>query len=245
MKVFVTTLLVISIVSNCYSQESNKSIETLEREVEKMESQILNLKEAISDHKKMISLKRAKEYSTSMEGGVPKMKFITKNESNMYASSGTYSDIIAIFHGGEIFKVIGYKYHFVEVCNDTLCGWINKNDMANIHELDGYIPALELLQEDANYQANQKDLKEQRRKINERKESFKKEMYRLYGEVDGSRIIGKKVWVGMTEQMAEYSWGKPESINRTTSAYGVREQWVYYSGSYLYFDDGILTTIQN
>ena len=53
------------------------------------------------------------------------------------------------------------------------------------------------------------------------------------------------VFIGMTSAQAEESWGKPDDVNRTTSRSGVSEQWVYESGSYLYFQDGILTTIQN
>jgi hypothetical protein len=40
-------------------------------------------------------------------------------------------------------------------------------------------------------------------------------------------------------------WGKPIRINRTTTASGVREQWVYGSKSYLYFTNGSVTAIQN
>lgn len=54
------------------------------------------------------------------------------------------------------------------------------------------------------------------------------------------------VTIGMTEYDVLHSnWGKPTSINRTTNAYGVREQWVYGGGNYLYFKDGVLTSIQN
>lgn len=54
------------------------------------------------------------------------------------------------------------------------------------------------------------------------------------------------VRIGMTpEDVRASSWGKPEHINRTTATYGTHEQWVYGSGSCLYFEDGILTTIQN
>jgi len=54
------------------------------------------------------------------------------------------------------------------------------------------------------------------------------------------------VRIGMTtKQVLESSWGKPESVNRTTTARSVNEQWVYGGGSYLYFDDGVLTAIQN
>ena len=49
----------------------------------------------------------------------------------------------------------------------------------------------------------------------------------------------------MTAEMARVSWGKPEDINRTTTALSVSEQWVYGSGNLLYFKDGVLTSIQN
>lgn len=51
--------------------------------------------------------------------------------------------------------------------------------------------------------------------------------------------------VGMSEDMATMSWGKPNDINRTIVAGRVHEQWVYDSNSYLYFEDGILNAIQN
>lgn len=54
------------------------------------------------------------------------------------------------------------------------------------------------------------------------------------------------VRVGMTKAAVVAScWGKPKSINSTTTARGTTQQWVYGS-SYLYFDEnGLLTTIQN
>ena len=53
------------------------------------------------------------------------------------------------------------------------------------------------------------------------------------------------VSIGMTAADAvASSWGKPRKINRTTRANSVREQWVY-DGGYLYFDNGVLTSIQN
>lgn len=41
------------------------------------------------------------------------------------------------------------------------------------------------------------------------------------------------------------SWGRPQSVNRTTTASGTREQWVYGAGNYLYFENGVLTAVQN
>lgn len=53
------------------------------------------------------------------------------------------------------------------------------------------------------------------------------------------------VHIGMTrEEALASSWGRPRKVNTTTTASTTREQWVY-DGGYLYFTDGILTTIQN
>jgi hypothetical protein len=54
------------------------------------------------------------------------------------------------------------------------------------------------------------------------------------------------VSIGMSKDEAlASSWGRPESVNRTTTKYGTREQWVYGGRNYLYFENGMLTSIQN
>lgn len=55
----------------------------------------------------------------------------------------------------------------------------------------------------------------------------------------------RKIQIGMTadEVINETYWGKPKDINKTTTVYGVDELWSYAGSRYLYFEDGILTTI--
>lgn len=54
------------------------------------------------------------------------------------------------------------------------------------------------------------------------------------------------VIVGMSKaEVLASSWGKPQSINTTTTRAGKREQWVYGGNNYLYFEDGVLEVIQN
>lgn len=66
------------------------------------------------------------------------------------------------------------------------------------------------------------------------------ELCRRSGIKEGS------VRIGMTAQLVkDCGWGEPTSINRTVTAHRISEQWVYREGSYLYFDNGKLTTIQN
>ncbi|CAJ97168.1 DUF2845 domain-containing protein [Cupriavidus necator] len=54
------------------------------------------------------------------------------------------------------------------------------------------------------------------------------------------------VRIGMTSQqvLEDTHWGKPQYVNKTQNAYGITEQWVYRTGNYLYFRNGVLETIQ-
>lgn len=52
--------------------------------------------------------------------------------------------------------------------------------------------------------------------------------------------------IGMTEYEATSStWGQPESRNRTETRHGIREQWVYGAGQYLYLENGRVTAISS
>lgn len=46
------------------------------------------------------------------------------------------------------------------------------------------------------------------------------------------------------EEVNNSKWGKPKNINKTTTAYGITEQWVYYGNRYIYFENGIVVVIQ-
>ena len=60
----------------------------------------------------------------------------------------------------------------------------------------------------------------------------------------------KEPELGMTqEEVLKSTWGEPvkKNITESVAADGVKhisEQWVYSDDKYLYFDDGILITIQ-
>lgn len=59
-------------------------------------------------------------------------------------------------------------------------------------------------------------------------------------------------YIGMTATEAQgltFPWGRPDKVNKTTHSNGVREQWIYTDVNgmgirYLYFQDGVLTSIQ-
>jgi len=64
------------------------------------------------------------------------------------------------------------------------------------------------------------------------------------------RSLRKEPRIGMSADSAvKSSWGQPDDVNKTVNAYGVSEQWVYRGtgyakNRYLYFKNGILTSMQ-
>ena len=57
-------------------------------------------------------------------------------------------------------------------------------------------------------------------------------------------IANGEVFIGMTAEECIRAWGSPEKVNTTDTARGHHSQWVYPGGRYVYFEDGILTTVQ-
>lgn len=53
--------------------------------------------------------------------------------------------------------------------------------------------------------------------------------------------------IGLTTNQVLLKFGFPDKTNRTVGRWGVHEQWMYerYGGSYLYFENGVLTGWQN
>lgn len=57
-------------------------------------------------------------------------------------------------------------------------------------------------------------------------------------------IVKGYVRIGWNKEKCRMSWGEPRDINTSIGVWGRHEQWCYYS-SYLYFENGILTSIQD
>jgi hypothetical protein len=85
---------------------------------------------------------------------------------------------------------------------------------------------------------------EEERKKQEAKIEKRKNLIAKYGKTKGQKIIDGRIWIGMTKEMLIDSWGEPDDINRTVGSFGVHEQCIY-GNSYVYLEDGILTTWQD
>lgn len=92
-------------------------------------------------------------------------------------------------------------------------------------------------------EAEKKAREEAERKAREKKEA--EERARREAE-EKARKKREGVHIGMTKQeVLDSSWGEPYDINKSIGSWGVHEQWCYEGYNYLYFENGILTSIQN
>ena len=74
------------------------------------------------------------------------------------------------------------------------------------------------------------------------------EVYVRRGSVDDRAALAiskQTVYVGMPRAAVIHSWGRPQAVNATTTTAGRSEQLVYGLSSYVYIDDGAVSTIQN
>lgn len=62
---------------------------------------------------------------------------------------------------------------------------------------------------------------------------------------EAARRRREGVTIGMTqEDVLASNWGRPQSRNISQYSFGTHEQWVYGGGQYLYFENGILKSMQ-
>lgn len=88
--------------------------------------------------------------------------------------------------------------------------------------------------------------REAREEANRRaEEEFRRTCVARYGQRMGGLIAEGRVVLGMSCEMCEMAWGAPCRINRTIVSGATHEQWVYGWHHYLYFDNGVLTAIQD
>lgn len=111
-----------------------------------------------------------------------------------------------------------------------------------------------ILEEDFIAQEKERQMQEEQRKLEaiERQKKLEKEQlaHRKYciekwGNKMGGYIAEGKVVLGMNKDMCLESWGKPINKNANLIAGSSHEQWMYDWNTFLYFENGILTAIQN
>lgn len=135
----------------------------------------------------------------------------------------------------------GYAYYSDLPMNEEL---LKIKEYGTLKEKRAFLIQLKKQQEENNLQY-QKEAAIQA-KVNKENDNIRKQkLIKKYGISIAEKIESRKIWIGMSKEMALDSWGEPEDINRTVTNYATNEQWVYSDKTYLYFENGKLTAWQD
>lgn len=168
--------------------------------------------------------------------------FFPAKDGFIYEDTNENSKVIRSFKKGEQFVFDPYSGN---------SDWCRVYDLRG--EFLGYILApegLETIKIEENkpevakrlYEYRSQEIKEKQKEIEQKKKEIEQKIS-VYSPTIQKLIREGKIILKMTTDQVLLSWGKPEKINESVGVWGKNEQWVY-GDSYLYFENGILTSYQ-
>lgn len=254
------------IVDN-HSQESNFEPEAFEKLYQAIDERIENIKSGNEDKQLLTMLNAIKEdFSSDTTSNT-----ILQKIDERYLTVNSYSNINK---SNEYIQEQKYKEAF-DLLNTVILQNKDKNqelvDIAISKQNEIKDKAFEQIINEAQVQIDSQDYSSAQNTLKKYKDLGNQTILDMYNNATNeiNRIEAEKkakeeaerkqreaeekarkksqgVTIGMTQQeVLDSMWGEPKDINRTITENHVYEQWVYGYPNYLYFTDGILTSIQN
>jgi hypothetical protein len=242
------------ISSIVFGQElKNQDIENLQKEITRLENEIKIKTDSLNELKTKIKHLQNQEYLSKFK---PKGDELVMNASlimdgKLRKSSSPMSNIITNLNKNDIVKLTDYQDEYWVVNKEQYFGYLSEMYINETEEIVIFKEELIRLNEEYRIRKENEEI-EKIRLDAEKETALQKEKYNehrqkilsKFGKETGQKLLDGYYWIGMTDKMAKISLGEPRSINRSVGAWGVHEQWVYYS-MYLYFENGILSSYQN
>ena len=218
----------------CQANESPE-IESLKVLKERLNYQIQSLQDSIKSIDKQIDLLLTQQVFENDDY----VETTTKYPTGLYETPKILKLIGSLPKGTKVY-VIGYDDGRLLITDMEKKGYVASNYIEKNDLVEKYI---DIKSKEA-YEIRESKLEEIRQGRIAKRHAEIKSKFGSYGNQVVDNIINNKFWVGMTDEMAIYSLGKANSINRSVySDNKVREQWVYDT-AYLYFVDGKLQSYQ-
>ena len=181
----------------------------------------------------------------------------TKSSGFIRGCSGCETSVIQVFLYGDTIKVTdydpehdSYRVIFKDKTGYLPSHYVKETEQVKAIKEAGALKRLRAIEAEikkdelaaaekkAEEQKNQKRLQVLAEKA---RQDRKARLIAKYGEETATKLLAGKVWIGMTNDMALESRGKPIRVSRVVTASVIGEDWIY-SGMILGFADGVLTT---
>ena len=172
---------------------------------------------------------------------------VSTNFCNLHESDDPSSKTLTSIPNGTIVEIIdigGSIGNFLKTEYQNKIGFIIDVDVRKTPELINFSKTLLYIRDQEKEKINREKQMARIKIDSEAAELKKKELIRKFGPQVADKILSRIPWIGMTDEMAIQTVGLPQDNNRSITSGRIDEQWVYSRGMYLYFTNGILTTIQ-
>jgi len=160
--------------------------------------------------------------------------------------------LLGTVQSGDSIEIIGWGYWVIRVSTPIGTGYSRWGGLEarNQKRLDSLMRKMNAVCSEIERNEVEKEKRREREKSEADREKRIAERNReidlKFGRATAHKIKSHDYWIGMTDEMAEYSLGRPTKINRTVTSLSVLEQWVYEGKDlYLYFENGKLTSFQD
>lgn len=251
--VFFSAAIIASVLARGQSNldDQIQAMQTRQTQLEKVSKQY---QDSINIVKSKIQELQRKKFLNNTNGFKTAVKYETR-----VADGPDRNNFIGTFPLGDSVSILGEEWSQLLATDGTITGYIGASNVVNSSDLQAYLKVISEKQEkekqkeqmekaekqnEANAAAQRKRAEERAAVEKKRADDIRAALLARYGEETTEKVIERKIWVGMTGEMASYSLGKPLKINTSVGSNTTNEQWIYPDETYLYFENGILTNYQ-
>ena len=157
-----------------------------------------------------------------------------KSSSRLFGEKDDLTTVILIIPSGSVVDVLGSDSTYYHVVFEDNEGYIFKRhaELAQIpKKIQPAVRPSRPVQEDQ--QGRQVQTGQQQRV------SRFTYLENKYGTDLAARLMGGRIWLGMSAEMVKDSWGSPQKINRVISGNFIKEEWIY-NNTWLYIENNML-----
>ncbi len=208
--------------------------------------QLTNLKEAYQDSLNRIDDAIKEITSRQIREGTRKVLAKIRSRARVYKDSES-QEVIGYFEPNTYVMLISYEDFRYLAEFGGLLGYVKDVDIQKDKEVKHFTEIMEAKEKtlksamtDAYVAGWKGDKAERDIQSQKQRESLIKEKFgSRYGTEVISKIINREIWVGMSDEMAVYSLGKPIKIITTINRQGSKEDWQFEAMT-LSFQNGLL-----
>ncbi len=237
-----------------FGQVSNsEKIEKLKKEATRVENEIQIRTDSLTILRGEIKHLENQEYLSKFkqqDGDLSIFATLTM-PGKLRKSNNPLSQIITIVNQNDTIKLTDYVGGYWIVNKGQFFGYLSEVFVKKTEEVKVFKEELEKQNEELRKKEEAEKIEKEKLAVEnqtalelQKRKKYRQKIISKYGNETGQKLLDGYYWIGMTDDMARVSLGSPRSINKTVGAWGVNEQWVYYS-IYLYFENGKLNSYQN